>query len=204
MLLSQHMQRYRNGRYAKQRMTATDRLIVLGLAAFTISCGWYIDHNSIDIAQAVNNTEIAPIIDSQIVVKGRDDDAIPLGDTTVLTTPAPTTQPFSINSEVRRVFGKDAEKAIKIMYCESGGNPNSRGDTNIMSVQSGELVGDSIGLFQVRTGGRGFNRAKSNGMTADEFRTFLRKPTNNIEYAKKVYDSQGWNAWYTCNIKTSK
>ncbi len=139
-------------------MTATDRLIVLGLAAFTISCGWYIDSNSIDIAQAVNNTEIVPIIESSTVEKGRDDDAIPLGDTTVLTTPAPTLylaatpepkpEPSSkqeIYLYIIEKFGDDGANAITmIRKCE-----NSKFDQSATNHNRNGTI--DYGIFQVNS-----------------------------------------------------
>lgn len=104
---------------------------------------------------------------------------------------------------VKEVFGDDSEDALKIMQCESRGNPETIGDKHLMSInqQTGELVGDSIGLFQIRTGSTGWNRAKANGMTADEFRTYLKNPENNIRYAKTIFDQKGWSAWFNCMNK---
>lgn len=103
---------------------------------------------------------------------------------------------------VERVFGDKADEAKLIVGCESRWNPDTVGDTHIMTYHSGELVGDSIGLFQIRTGGSDFNRAKANGMTAEEFRAEMRKPEKNIEYAKTIYDQRGWSAWWNCMRKT--
>lgn len=103
---------------------------------------------------------------------------------------------------VERVFGDKAHEAKLIVGCESRWNPDTVGDTHIMTYHSGELVGDSIGLFQIRTGGSDFNRAKANGMTAEEFRAEMRKPEKNVEYAKTIYDQRGWSAWHNCMRKT--
>lgn len=104
---------------------------------------------------------------------------------------------------ITEVFGKDAPDAIKIMQCESRGNPETVGDTHIMSYDHkwGEMVGDSIGLFQIRVGGEGWNRARANSMSADEFRKWLRVPNNNIKYAKTIFDKRGWSAWWNCMNK---
>lgn len=112
----------------------------------------------------------------------------------------------TIEGYITHVFGKQATNAIKIAKCESMRDgkiqPNLIGDTHLMSMNNGELVGDSIGVFQIRTGGKGWNRAKANGMTADEFRTKLKDFKYNIDYAKTVYDNaKGWNPWYNCIIK---
>ena len=103
---------------------------------------------------------------------------------------------------IERVFGDKAHEAKLIVGCESRWNPNTVGDTHIMTYHSGELVGDSIGLFQIRTGGHDFNRAKANGMTAEEFRQEMFNPEKNIQYAKTIYDQRGWSAWWNCMKKT--
>lgn len=114
----------------------------------------------------------------------------------------PTSGEGKIEELITKHFGEHAEDAKKIMYCESRGNPKTVGDTHIMTYHSGELVGDSIGLFQIRTGGSDFNRAKANGMTAEEFRQEMFDPEKNIQYAKTIYDQRGWSAWFNCMRKT--
>lgn len=118
--------------------------------------------------------------------------------------PTPTPEPKNdIESLVYKYFGNDSQDAIKIMKCESGRDPNKIGDEHlfVFDVINQEKVGDSIGLFQIRTGGNGWNRARANGMTADEFRVWLKKPENNIKYAKDIFDRRGWFAWYNCMNK---
>lgn len=120
----------------------------------------------------------------------------------------PKTGKEQIVAYIYEVFGKDADNALKIAACESRMNPETVGDKHLMGMLDGEMVGDSIGLFQVRTGDAGvydkrpWNRAKANGMTADEFRAKLKDPKYNIEYAKKMYDRQGWGQWHNCKNKT--
>lgn len=122
---------------------------------------------------------------------------------------SPSHQDYSHEEIVREVFGEKADEALKIMKCESGGRENNVGDTHIMvyDPKHDEMVGDSIGLFQVRTGGKEinghiWNRARANGMTADEFRTYLKNPENNIRYAKDIYDNAGsWKPWFNCMNK---
>lgn len=144
------MQRYRNGRYAKQRMTATDRLIVLGLAAFTISCGWYIDSNSIDIAQASNKTEIAPIIDSQIVEKGQVTvlGEVPAPIIYLAATPEPKPEPSDkqeIYLYIIEKFGDDGANAITmIRKCENSTFDQTRTNHN----RNGTI---DYGIFQVNS-----------------------------------------------------
>lgn len=98
---------------------------------------------------------------------------------------------------IRDTFGEDAEEALIVAKCESGLNPKAHGDTNIMVINAGDHVGDSIGVFQIRTGGKDFNRARANGMTPDEFREWMWDAEENVKYAKTIYDRQGWHPW-TC------
>jgi hypothetical protein len=121
-------------------------------------------------------------------------------------TPEPALEPIDgldpeIQAYIYEVFGEVADEAIKIAKCESTFDHTRIGDTALMMYDSkhDEMIGDSIGLFQIRTGGRGWNRARANGMTADEFRTYLFDYKNNINYAKEIYDRTGWRQW-TCSI----
>ena len=111
------------------------------------------------------------------------------------------TEGTTIEDYIRKVFGEDAEDALKIATCESGLKQETVGDTNIMLYDSkwDEMVGDSIGIFQVRTGGTGWNRARANGFSADQFRTKLKEYSYNIDYAKTIFDQRGWTAWYLCS-----
>ncbi len=105
-----------------------------------------------------------------------------------------------IEAMIREVFGEDAETAIKIAECESNFEPDRVGDRHLtlVSDETGEVVGDSIGIFQIRTGGKGWNRAARNGMSADDFRAWMKNPRENIKYAKEIYDRRGWEAWHNC------
>lgn len=127
-------------------------------------------------------------------------------------TPHPTQTPVrtergEIEAYIREVFRDEAENAIKIAACESKLNPNQIGDQHLMGVLNGETIGDSVGVFQVRTGDAGtydkkpWNRAKANGMSVEEFRAKLRNYRYNIDYAKKMYDGKGWGQWHNCMIK---
>ena len=110
-----------------------------------------------------------------------------------------------IMSYIIEVFGDDAMQALKIAECESRFNPKQIGDEHLMSInnQTGELIGDSIGIFQVRTGDTNWNRAKANGMSAEEFRAKLKNWEYNIDYAKTIFDRNGWEAWHNCAVKTN-
>ena len=114
------------------------------------------------------------------------------------------TQKQMILNYIVEVFGDDADDAIKIADCESGLNPNQIGDQHLMSFDEKwqEMKGDSIGIFQIRTGGEDFNRARANGMSTDEFRDKLKDFKYNIDYAKTIYDRAGnWSPWFNCMNK---
>jgi len=106
---------------------------------------------------------------------------------------------LDIEATVRATFHEDPDRAVAIARCESSMDPSSVGDRHLMTVneETGEVVGDSIGLFQIRTGAADWNRAARNGMTADEFRAWMFDPVENIKYARTIYDQRGWGAW-TC------
>lgn len=115
-------------------------------------------------------------------------------------------EPQTVEEYITYKFGSKADEALKIARCESQRDGKIQtgliGDTHLMSMNNGELVGDSIGVFQIRTGGRGWNRAKANGMTADEFRVKLKDFKYNIDYAKTIYDNaNGWTPWLNCMRK---
>ena len=192
--------RLRNGKY---RINYFDRLFPLYLMLLTAGLSWGL--------QTGNKLRI-----QQVQARGGDNASwVELANATTPTptpqldvivpiimptaTPTPTERQRIIN-EVNEVFGEHAHNAIKIIECESMWNAQAVGDKNLMTYHSGELVGDSIGLFQIRTGGRDFNRAKANGMTADEFRNEMFNPIKNIRYAKTIFNQRGWSAW-SCSSK---
>lgn len=114
------------------------------------------------------------------------------------------TQKQQIQMYIIEVFGDKSMEALKIAECESRFNPETIGDEHLMSInnQTGEYIGDSIGIFQVRTGDTDWNRAKANGLTADEFRAKLKDYRYNIDYAKTIYDKAGsWKPWFNCMNK---
>ena len=114
------------------------------------------------------------------------------------------TEQQKIQQYIIEVFGKDAMQALKIAECESRFNPHIIGDTHLMSnnAQTGEWIGDSIGIFQIRTGGSDWNRAKANGMSVEEFRAKLKDYKYNIDYAKTIFDRAGdWSPWFNCMNK---
>ena len=104
---------------------------------------------------------------------------------------APSSSQESIVGLVARYFGKDADKAVRIMQCESQGNPTKIGDKDKIFYKGDKIYGDSIGLFQVRMlPDRKFTRQE------------LKDPETNIKEAYRIYQSQGWEAWHNCNLRT--
>lgn len=102
-----------------------------------------------------------------------------------------------IEQMIKDTFPENYQEAITIAKCESGLDPTRIGDKALITYNGDDIVGDSIGLFQIRTGGKDFNRARANNMTPDEFRTWMLDAKENIKYAKTIYDKQGWGPW-TC------
>ena len=107
-----------------------------------------------------------------------------------------------VQAEIRAVFPQSQwQNAYFIVSCESSYNQKAHGDRNLMHLNGGEWVGDSIGLFQIRTGGRDFNRARANNMTADEFRQWMFDPRENVRYAYTIWKRYGFAPWSCSNTK---
>ena len=102
-----------------------------------------------------------------------------------------------VEQMIKDAFPENYHDAITVAKCESGLDPTKIGDKALITYNGDDIVGDSIGLFQIRTGGKDFNRARANNMTPDEFRTWMLDAKENIKYAKSIYDRQGWGPW-TC------
>lgn len=102
-----------------------------------------------------------------------------------------------IEQMIKDAFPENYHDAITVAKCESGLDPSKIGDKALITYNGDDIVGDSIGLFQIRTGGKDFNRARANNMTPDEFRRWMLDAKENIKYAKSIYDRQGWGPW-TC------
>lgn len=103
---------------------------------------------------------------------------------------------------VKKYFGNNTDQAMKVIQCESQGHPDRIGDGHLAFWHEGELLGRSIGLFQIRTGGmengKVWNRAKNYGMTVAEFEEKLKNPEFNSKVAYDIYQGSGsWDRW-TC------
>lgn len=123
---------------------------------------------------------------------------------TVTSTSSNVVSPENSNvvNKIHAVFGADGADAIKVAMCESSLNPTIIGDKGLMFTdpETGEKIGDSVGLFQIRTGGINkdgsvWNRARENGKTAEQFRVWLQNPVNNINFAYQMFLQRGWQDW---------
>lgn len=164
---------------------------VLLVLTMTISGTMYIAKTL--TVQQVQAEEVSPVTSSPVPEQG-------VANNAELDSPKPTTTPSpkqEIIDYIVEVFGEDADDAIAVATCESNLNPLSIGDRNLITWHGNDIVGDSIGLFQIRTGGKDFNRARANGMSPDDFREYLLDWKNNVDYAKTIFDRSDWQPW-TC------
>lgn len=188
----------RVGNRAKKRTPGVmERLVAPWLLLFTMSitAGGFIYRDII----------ATPVVEAQEVMEVAQDARA--GQPEPTPAPEPLTEKEQVIAYIYKVFGDDGELMVKIAECESNLVPDRIGDTHIMGMLDGEMIGDSIGLFQIRTGDAGvydskpWNRAEANGMTVEEFRTAMKDPYKNIDYAKQILDRQGLNAWFNCANK---
>ncbi len=113
-----------------------------------------------------------------------------------------------IDDFIRQTFPENPELAVKMATCESGLVETKVGDGHLAFWHEGELLGRSIGIFQVRTGGseggRTWNRAAANGKTVAEFEKWMQDAQENVKYARTIYDRSGqsWTPWMNCARKT--
>ncbi len=131
------MRDYR-GRYSQKRMTAVDRIVVLGLATFTISLGWSISHFSETYAVASDLQAGQPAVQSEIV--SNSPELVETMQTAGEATPqpvqaiAPDDMSIFISQAVQEFLPKHKSEALMLMHClahrENGhaGNPNGFGD----------------------------------------------------------------------------
>lgn len=108
---------------------------------------------------------------------------------------------LQIKEYILQVFPESEwANALSVANCESNYNPAAHGDRHLMfwDEKNQEMVGDSIGVFQIRTGGKdgaGWNRARANGMSAEEFRNWMFNAKENIDYAYTIWKRYGWQPW---------
>lgn len=119
----------------------------------------------------------------------------------------PQTPKTDIERLVLETFGANQYDTVMcIIKHESGARTDAIGDQHLMVYDPvyNEYVGDSIGVMQIRTGGQDkktgkiWNRARANGMTADEFRAYLKDPVNNVFMGDKISgNGKNWGPWST-------
>ena len=107
----------------------------------------------------------------------------------------PTTQEI-----IKMYFKEDPEVAIAVAKAESRLVVDNIGDEHLTCWHEGELLGRSIGLFQIRTGGcekngKVWNRAKKMGLSVKEFEELMKDPEENAKYAYNIYKDAGWVKW---------
>ena len=92
--------------------------------------------------------------------------------------------PLSTVRQIVAQYDWNLEKAIRIIFCESGRNPrvvNNNPNTHDYS----------IGLFQI-------NLFQSLAETRPS-EEWLKNPINNVEYAYRLYQQRGWAPWKKCS-----
>ena len=83
----------------------------------------------------------------------------------------------------------DVEKALRVMFCESGRNP--------LIVNINHHTQDhSIGLFQINLYGylRDIHPSEE----------WLKNPANNVDYAYRMYLDRGWAPWRICSARADE
>lgn len=82
------------------------------------------------------------------------------------------TIPDLVQDQIKMVFGKDADDAIKVAKCESGLNPKARNKEST-----------ATGVFQIMASVHGVSRKR------------LENSMVNIVIAKELFDNSGWTPW---------
>jgi soluble lytic murein transglycosylase-like protein len=85
-------------------------------------------------------------------------------------------KPKTIKGMIEREFGKHADEALRIAFCES------RFDTDDVSSAG------AVGVFQIRPVDHGWRVAKVRGKD-------LFDPWTNVRVAHHIYEHQGWGPW---------
>lgn len=110
---------------------------------------------------------------------------------------SPSTLPTEL---IKKYFG-DGSPMIEIASCESQMQADKIGDKHLAFWHDGQLYGRSIGLFQIRTGGREKGRVWVRSENVKEFEEKMMIPEENVKMAKQVFDSGGYSRWYNCSKK---
>ena len=91
-------------------------------------------------------------------------------------------KPRSIKDMIESEFGKHADEALRIAYCES------KFDTDDVSSAG------AVGVFQIRPQNHGW-RVKKVKKGKDLF-----DPWTNVRVARHIFDHQGWRPWVCARI----
>jgi len=76
---------------------------------------------------------------------------------------------------IKETFPEDAERALAVAKCESGFKPDAKGPT-----QDG-------GVFQIHI--------PSHGKRLEKLGLDIWDPEDNVEFARILYNEQGWTPW---------
>lgn len=170
-----HTRGLKTHKNAPKRIVASNRGIkrVLWFVAILIGISWFC--STIEISYKPFNepekVEASPTITNVDPEKGFESADIPRD------TVSREGRSESVEDKIRKVFGKEADNALKIVACESGGNPTALGDTNTKY--------PSAGLFQIRL-------LPERGITKEQ----MFNVDENINYAKMLFDKTGtWRHW---------
>lgn len=97
--------------------------------------------------------------------------------------------PLSTVRQIVAQYNWNIEKALRIIFCESGRNPRVVNDNP-------NTRDYSIGLFQIN-----LFRSLENVRPSEEW---LKNPINNVDYAYRLYRQLGWKPWKTCSAKADQ
>lgn len=108
--------------------------------------------------------------------------------------------PATVEEKIAEAFGEKAHEALAIAHCESRLVPDRVGDSHLAFEKDGQTYGESYGLFQIRSGGKGWVRTNN----VEQFKQDMFNPEKNIETAKKLHEAHGdWSPWYNCAVKNN-
>jgi len=91
-------------------------------------------------------------------------------------------KPKTITGMIKREFGKHADEALRIAYCESRFNPDDVSSAG------------AVGVFQIRPVDHGW-RVKKIKDAKDLF-----DPWTNVQVAHHIFEHQGWSPWVCARI----
>lgn len=101
----------------------------------------------------------------------------------------PSLEQLPLQAQIKKIFGKEWKLILAIAKAESDLRCEAVGDHKIAYVENGIEYGKSYGLMQIRH------------LPGRPSPTVLLNCTENLRYAKKIFDKQGATPWsaYTNN-----